>query len=83
VGKGHIREEMHISPSAPTRNQVNVHGTGSVDGMIRTNTSRGNANSTVLSFVISNDIHFVNSVKIDEFLTAIEDQEMQHQSSHL
>jgi hypothetical protein len=39
------------------RNQVNVHGTDTVDGMIRMNTNERNADSTVLSFGISNHVY--------------------------
>jgi hypothetical protein len=42
-------------PSASTINQVNVHGTGIIDGLVKTKTGRGNANSTTVSFVISNE----------------------------
>jgi hypothetical protein len=49
--------KMHLSPSIPTRSQVTVQRTDPINEMITTNTSKRNANSTVLRFMIPAHIH--------------------------
>jgi hypothetical protein len=53
-------------PSIPTLNQVNMDGTDAVDEMIATITSEGSANSTILSFGISNHNNTMRSTSYSE-----------------